>query len=123
MYTVMVFLRVVAVARGRCYSKDHLQGCTLVNYDHARGGIKVTCSLSAPYHHYNASSLKAMPACINRAHWKGQAGNDKTAPWRTLKSSQTQTGPLQPHFQTQQRGKHSSGGATTASAAGTERAL
>lgn len=67
----MVFLRVVDVASGRCYSKNHLQARTLVNYDCARGGIKVTCSSSSPYHHCNASSLKAMPACINEAHWKG----------------------------------------------------
>lgn len=44
----MVFLRVVAVASGRCYSKDCLQGCTLVNYDHARREIKVMCSSSSP---------------------------------------------------------------------------
>lgn len=46
MYTVMVFLRVVDVVSGRCYSKNHLQACTLVNYDRARGGIKVTRSSS-----------------------------------------------------------------------------
>lgn len=42
----MVFLRVVAVASGRC--KNHLQACTLVSYDDARGGTKVMCSSSSP---------------------------------------------------------------------------
>lgn len=32
----MVFLKVVAVASGRWYSKNHLQACTPVNDDDAR---------------------------------------------------------------------------------------